>query len=95
MTFRLWYLDEMLYRRKLWQHTPINDFWRIGKGYATKLKSIGINNMGDLARYSLNNKDKLYQIFGVNAELLIDHAWGFEAVQCKLLKNIKANISLR
>ncbi|EJK6794342.1 DNA methylase, partial [Campylobacter jejuni] len=55
----------MLYRRKLWQHTPINDFWRIGKGYATKLKSIGINNMGDLARYSLNNEDKLYQIFGV------------------------------
>ncbi|HEB9308988.1 TPA: DNA methylase [Campylobacter coli] len=84
------YLDEMLYRRKLWQHTPINDFWRIGKGYATKLKSIGINNMGDLARYSLNNEDKLYQIFGVNAELLIDHAWGFESCTMQAIKEYKS-----
>lgn len=77
-------LDEMTYRRTLWEHTPLTDFWRVGKGYAEKLASIGIYTMGDIARCSLGkitdyyNEDLLYKLFGVNAELLIDHAWGWE-----------------
>jgi DNA polymerase V len=71
-------LDEMSYRRKLWNHRPLTDFWRVGKGYANKLESRGIYTMGDVARCSLNNEDLLYKLFGVNAELLIDHAWGRE-----------------
>ena len=77
-------LDEMTYRRTLWDHTPLTDFWRVGKGYAEKLASIGIYTMGDIARCSLGkitdyyNEDLLYKLFGVNAELLIDHAWGWE-----------------
>ena len=70
-------LDEMSYRRLLWRHTPLTDFWRVGKGYASKLEAIGLKTMGDIARFSLNS-DYLYEIFGVNAELLIDHAWGYE-----------------
>ncbi len=77
-------LDEMSYRHKLWNHTPITDFWRVGPGYASRLESVGIRTMGDIARCSLGgvnvyyNEDLLYRMFGVNAELLIDHAWGYE-----------------
>ena len=77
-------LDELSYRRKLWTHTPLTDFWRVGKGYARRLQEIGLNTMGDIARCSLGapgdyyNEDLLYKLFGVNAELLIDHAWGWE-----------------
>lgn len=77
-------LDEMAYRRKLWSHKPITDFWRVGQGYAKKLAEYGLYTMGDVARCSvgktneLYNEDLLYKLFGINAELLIDHAWGYE-----------------
>ncbi len=71
-------LDEMSYRRQLWDHTPLTSFWRVGRGYATKLEANGIYTMGDIARCSLHNEELLYRLFGVNAELLIDHAWGWE-----------------
>lgn len=71
-------LDEMSYRRKLWGHRPITDFWRVGKGTAKKLARYGMFTMGDVARHSLKDEDLLYKLFGVNAELLIDHAWGWE-----------------
>ncbi|MBE6738535.1 MAG: DNA methylase [Ruminococcaceae bacterium] len=71
-------LDEMSYREKLWSHTPLTDFWRVGRGIARKLESYGMHTMGDVARCSLECEDWLYQLFGVNAELLIDHAWGWE-----------------
>ena len=77
-------LDEMSYRRLLWDHRPLTDFWRIGHGYARKLEAQGLLTMGDIARCSLGsasdyyNEDLLYRMFGVNAELLIDHAWGWE-----------------
>jgi len=71
-------LDEMSYREKLWSHTPLTDFWRVGRGIAKKLENYGIHTMGDVARCSLECEDWLYQMFGVNAELLIDHAWGWE-----------------
>ena len=74
----------MSYRRKLWSHRPLTDFWRVGKGYAKKLEEYGLYTMGDIARCSIGkenelyNEDLLYKLFGVNAELLIDHAWGYE-----------------
>ena len=77
-------LDEMSYRRQLWAHRPITDFWRVGTGYANKLEQVGLFTMGDVARCSLGgtneyyNEKLLYHLFGVNAELLIDHAWGWE-----------------
>lgn len=77
-------LDEMSYRRKLWSHKPITDFWRVGRGYAKKLAMYGIYTMGDVARCSVGkdneyyNEDLLYKLFGINAQLLIDHAWGWE-----------------
>ncbi len=77
-------LDEMSYRRLLWSHRPLTDFWRVGKGYAKKLEERGLFTMGDIARCSLGkpgdyyNEDLLYKLFGINAELLIDHAWGWE-----------------
>ncbi|NLY46941.1 MAG: DNA methylase [Tissierella sp.] len=77
-------LDEISYRRLLWSHRPLTDFWRVGKGYARKLEKEGLYTMGDIARCSLgkstdyHNENLLYQLFGVNAELLIDHAWGWE-----------------
>lgn len=71
-------LDEMSYREKLWNHTPITSFWRVGKGIAKRLDKLGITSMGQLARASLYREDELYKEFGVNAELLIDHAWGWE-----------------
>lgn len=77
-------LDEMSYRRLLWSHRPLTDFWRVGRGYAKKLEEHGLFTMGDIARCSLGkptdyfNEDFLYKLFGINAELLIDHAWGWE-----------------
>ena len=77
-------LDEMSYRRLLWDHKPLTDFWRVGRGYARKLEKYGLHTMGDVARCSLggagefHNEALLYKLFGVNAELLIDHAWGWE-----------------
>lgn len=71
-------LDEHSYREKLWSHTPLTDFWRVGKGIAKRLESYGMHTMGDVARCSIECEDWLYQMFGVNAELLIDHAWGWE-----------------
>ena len=80
-------LDERSYREKLWDHRPVTDFWRVGRGTARRLESRGIYTMGEIARMSLDNEDTLYSIFGVNAELLIDHAWGYEPCT---LKDIKA-----
>ena len=71
-------LDEMSYRRKLWEHRPLTDFWRVGKGYARRLESAGLYTMGDIALCSEKDEDYLYKMFGINAELLIDHAWGWE-----------------
>ena len=77
-------LNEMTYRRLLWDHRPLTDFWRVGKGYAAKLEAHGLYTMGDIARCSIGkdtdyyNEDLLYKLFGVNAEILIDHAWGWE-----------------
>lgn len=71
-------LDEMSFRRKLWTHQPLTDFWRVGRGYSKKLEEHGMFTMGDVARMSVHNEDLLYQLFGKNAELLIDHAWGWE-----------------
>ena len=71
-------LDEQSYRRNLWNHRPITDFWRIGRGYSEKLAQNGMFTMGDVARCSVYNEDLLYKLFGKNAELLIDHAWGAE-----------------
>ena len=71
-------LDERSYREKLWGHTPMTDFWRVGGGTVRKLKKLGLNTMGDVARFSETGEDVLYNLFGVNAELLIDHAWGWE-----------------
>lgn len=88
-------LDEMSYRRKLWDHRPLTDFWRIGKGYAEKLEKIGLYTMGDIARCSLGgpgeyfNEDMLYRMFGVNAELIIDHAWGWEPCRISDIKGYK------
>ena len=71
-------LDEMSYRRQLWDHHPLTDFWRVGRGIAERLSHYGIDTMGKVARCSLEKEDLLYRLFGVNAELLIDHAWGWE-----------------
>ena len=71
-------LDELRYRQELWSHRPLTDFWRVGRGYAKKLEARGLFTMGDIARCSLESEDLLYKLFGVNAELLIDHAWGWE-----------------
>ncbi|MBE5040940.1 Y-family DNA polymerase [Ructibacterium gallinarum] len=78
-------LDEISYRHKLWNHRPLTDFWRVGRGYATKLEAYGMRTMGDIARCSVGksstfyNEELLYKMFGINAELLIDHAWGWES----------------
>ena len=88
-------LDEMSYRRKLWSHKPITDFWRVGQGYAKKLAEYGLYTMGDVARCSvgkaneLYNEDLLYKLFGINAELLIDHAWGYEPCTMDQIKAYK------
>lgn len=82
-------LDEMSYRRQLWSHTPITDFWRVGRGIAGRLARYGINTMGDIARCSIGNEELLYRLMGVNAELLIDHAWGWEPVTIGLIKSYR------
>lgn len=82
-------LDEMKYRKLLWDHRPITDFWRVGKGYATKLEKHRIYTMGDVARTSIQNEELLYKLFGINAELLIDHAWGYEPVTIEQIKAYK------
>lgn len=82
-------LDVITYREKLWTHTPLTDFWRVGKGYAKKLEANGMECMGDVARISIENEDLLYKLFGVNAELLIDHAWGIEPCTIKDIKTYK------
>lgn len=88
-------LNEKSYRRILWPHRPITDFWRVGKGYARKLEEHGMYTMGDVARCSLGkpgdyyNEDLLYRLFGVNAELLIDHAWGWEPCTMADIKSYK------
>ncbi len=82
-------LDEMSYRRLLWDHRPLTDFWRVGKGYAKKLEENNMFTMGDVARCSINNEDLLYNLFGINAELLIDHSWGYEPCTMKDVKSFK------
>ena len=79
-------LDEMTYREKLWNHRPLTSFWRVGRGIAQKLESYGIDTMGKLARLSLTRQNFLYSLFGVNAELLIDHAWGWEPCTMEAVK---------
>ena len=71
-------LDEMSYRRQLWDHKPLTSFWRVGRGIADRLAPYGIDTMGKIARQSLKNEELLYKLFGVEAELIIDHAWGYE-----------------
>ena len=84
---RIFYLDTLSYRKLLWNHRPLTDFWRVGKGYAKKLEENGLWTMGDICLYSLKNESKLFKMFGVNAELLIDHAWGIEPCTIKDIKN--------
>ena len=79
-------LDEMSYRKTLWAHQPLTDFWRVGRGYAKKLEENGMFTMGDVARCSVTNEDLLYKLFGKNAELLIDHAWGWEPTTIEAIK---------
>ena len=89
---RIAYLDEQLYREKLWTHQPLTDFWRVGKGYAKKLEQEGLYTMGDIAlcstgsKSSYYNEELLYKLFGINAELLIDHAWGYEPCTIEQIK---------
>ncbi len=88
-------LDEIGYRRLLWEHRPITDFWRVGRGYAKKLEAVGITTMGEVARCSIGqpheyyNEELLYRLFGINAELLIDHAWGWEPCTIAQIKAYK------
>ena len=79
-------LDERSYREKLWCHTPITDFWRVGYGIAARLASIGCRTMGDIARLSVQDESRLYKLLGINAELLIDHAWGWEPTRISTIK---------
>ena len=88
-------LDEISYRELLWDHRPLTDFWRVGRGYAKRLEEVGLFTMGDIARCSVGketefyNEDLLYRLFGINAELLIDHAWGWENVTIADVKSYK------
>ena len=86
-------LNERSYRLLLWDHKPLTDFWRIGRGYAQKLEHRGLHTMGDIARCSLTNEAMLYRLFGVNAELLIDHAWGYESCTLADVKAYKPQAS--
>lgn len=96
---RIGELDEMSYRRLLWDHRPLTDFWRVGQGYRKKLEEAGLFTMGDIARCSLGgdrdfyNEELLYRMFGVNAELLIDHAWGWEPVTMEQIKSYRPETS--
>ena len=82
-------LDERKYRKLLWNYRPLRAFWRVGRGYSAKLEERGIFTMGDIARCSLENEDMLYRLFGVNAELLIDHAWGYEPCTLEMIKRYR------
>ncbi|MBR5869323.1 MAG: DNA methylase [Clostridia bacterium] len=82
-------LDEMKFRRELWDHKPLTDFWRVGRGYAKKLEEHGLFTMGDVARCSVYNENLLYKLFGKNAELLIDHAWGWEPCTVEAIKTYR------
>lgn len=82
-------LDEMSYRRLLWDHRPITDFWRVGGGIAKRLENSGLYTMGDVAKISLYNEDLLYKMLGIDAELLIDHAWGYEPCSMEEIKSYK------
>lgn len=82
-------LDEMSYRKQLWDHHPLTDFWRVGHGIADRLARYGLDTMGKIARQSVDNEELLYKLFGVNAELLIDHAWGWEPCTIDLVKAYK------
>ena len=79
-------LDEMSYRRQLWNHFPLTDFWRVGHGIADRLAKYGLDTMGKIARQSVDNEELLYRLLGVNAELLIDHAWGWEPCTISYVK---------
>ena len=82
-------LNEKLYRRLLWNHRPLTAFWRVGKGYLKKLEAHKLYTMGDIAKCSIDNEDLLFKLFGVNAEILIDHAWGYEPCTMKDIKSYK------
>ena len=88
-------LDEISYRKLLWDHKPLTDFWRVGRGIARRLEEVGLFTMGDIARCSMGketefyNEDLLYRLFGINAELLIDHAWGWEPTRISDIKSYK------
>ena len=82
-------LNEMSYRKMIWNHLPITDIWRVGRGISKRLEEYGMYTMGDVAKCSINNEDLLYKLFGVNAELLIDHAWGYEPCTIESIKNYK------
>ena len=84
-------LDVFSYILQLWTHRPLTDFWQIGPGTAHRLESRGMYTMGDIAAMSIRNEDYLYKLFGVNAELLIDHAWGFESATMRDIKNYKSD----
>ena len=88
-------LDEMQYRQQLWEHRPLTDFWRIGRGIAAKHESYGMRTMGDVALYSIHPhwEELLYSIFGVNAELIIDHAWGWEPCTMAQIKAYKPQVN--
>lgn len=92
-------LDELTYRKLLWKHQPITDFWRVGRGYAKRLAECGLFTMGDVARCSVgkenefHNEDLLYKMFGINAELLIDHAWGYEPCRMENIKAYKPEVN--
>ena len=92
-------LDEMSYRRLLWNYRPLTDFWRVGRGYQKKLEENGLYTMGDIARCSLggarefHNEELLYRLFGINAELLIDHAWGWEPVTMEQIKAYRPQVN--
>ena len=84
-------LNEQTYREKLWCHTPLTDFWRVGNGINNRLEKLGLYTMGDIAKASVNKKmeDMLYKTFGINAELLIDHAWGWEPTTIEYIKKYR------
>ena len=86
-------LDEMSYRQLLWNHQPLTDFWRVGRGITRKLAMYGIKTMGKIARMSINNEELFYRLFGVNAELLIDHAWGWEPCTMPYIKAYKPEVN--
>ena len=85
-------LDEMSFRRRLWSHQPITDFWRVGRGYAKKLEQHGMFTMGDVALCSERDEELLYRLFGKNAELLIDHAWGWEPCTIEAIKKLPPSL---